>query len=490
MTAQMQAPLIINGKITGCIGLSSFGEPFVFDQAKLAVFEQMATVATIAVKNAMAHQKTHHQALHDPLTDLPNRAFLNNRLDEEMRKARSGAAAGAVFYIDLDDLKTVNDSFGHSCGDDVIKAAASQIADTVGPEAFVARVGGDEFIVILFGEDRLKTIAQIANRLVSASQREYQVGGRSIHMSASVGVTIYPGDGNDAEEILKNADSAMYAAKAAGRNCWRFFEPEMLKDAYFKWSLTQSLRHALERNELTLHYQPQIALSDNKVIGFEALLRWNSPEHGMVSPARFIPLAENSGLILPIGTWVVEEACRFARKLADSGRENLHVAVNISPRQLASEDFVEMVRLTIEGTGIQPKQLEVEITENVLIDSLEDSTRKLGQLKEMGVRLALDDFGTGFSSLTYLRNLPVETLKIDKSFIDKILEDRVQKDFVRSIIDMAHTIGLQVTAEGVESEVQLKNLVQFGCDFVQGYIFSKPIPPGEALRFSIHKAEQ
>ena len=488
LTAQMQAPLTINGKIIGCIGLSAFGEPFVVDQAKLAVFEQMATVATIAVKNAMAHQKTHHQALHDSLTGLPNRAFLNSRLEEEMRKARLGTAAGAVFYIDLDDLKTVNDSFGHSCGDGVIKAAARQIADTVGPEAFVARVGGDEFIVILFGEDRLKTIAQIANRLVSASQREYEVGGRNIHMSASVGVTLYPGDGNEAEEILKNADSAMYAAKAAGRNCWRFFEPEMLKDAYFKWSLTQSLRHALERNELALHFQPQIKLNDNTVIGFEALLRWNSPEHGMVSPARFIPLAENSGLIVPIGNWVIEEACRFARKLPEMGRDSLHVAVNISPRQLAMEDFVETVRLTLEGTGTQPKQLEVEITENVLIDSLEDSIKKLGQLKAMGVRLALDDFGTGFSSLTYLRNLPVETLKIDKSFIDKILEDRVQKDFVRSIIDMAHTIGLQVTAEGVESEVQLENLLQFGCDSVQGYIFSKPVPPEQAIKFSLHKA--
>jgi diguanylate cyclase (GGDEF)-like protein/PAS domain S-box-containing protein len=490
MTASMQAPLTINGTIMGCIGLSAFGEPFAVDQMKLAVLEQMATVATIAVKNAIAHQETHHQALHDALTGLPNRAFLNSRLDEEMRKARSGSAVGAVFYIDLDDLKTINDSFGHSCGDGVIKAAASQIADAVGPEAFVARVGGDEFIVILFGEDRLKTIAQIANRLVSASQREYEVGGRSIHMSASVGVTLYPGDGNEAEEILKNADSAMYAAKAAGRNCWRFFEAEMLKDAYFKWSLTQSLRHALERNELYLHFQPQIALSGNNVIGFEALLRWNSPEHGPVSPARFIPLAEKSGLILPIGNWVIEESCRFARKLAASGQENLHVAVNISPRQLAAEDFVDMVRLTLEGTGVPPKQLEVEITENVLIDSLEDSTKKLGQLKEMGVRLALDDFGTGFSSLTYLRNLPVETLKIDKAFIDKILEDRMQKDFVRSIIDMAHTIGLQVTAEGVESEVQLEALAQFGCDSVQGYIFSKPVPPEQALCFSIQKSQQ
>jgi diguanylate cyclase (GGDEF)-like protein/PAS domain S-box-containing protein len=489
MTASMQAPLTVNGEIFGCLGLSVFDEPFTVDQTKLAVFEQLAAVATIAVKNAMTHQKTHHQALHDTLTDLPNRAFLNSRLDEEMQKARNGEANGAVFYIDLDDLKTVNDSFGHSCGDGVIKAAASQIADIVGPEAFVARVGGDEFIVILSGEDRLKNIAQIANRIVSASHREYEVGGRNIHMSASVGVTLYPGDGNVTEEILKNADSAMYAAKAAGRSCWRFFEPEMLKDAYGKWSLTQSLRHALERGELYLHFQPQIALKDYKVIGFEALLRWNSPEHGMVPPARFIHLAENSGLILPIGNWVIEEACRFARKLAEIGREGIRIAVNISPRQLASEGFVEMVRLTMEGTGVQPKQLEVEITENVLIDSLEDSIQKLGELKAMGVCLSLDDFGTGFSSLTYLRNLPVETLKIDKSFVDKILADTVQNDFVRSIIDMAHAIGLQVTAEGVESEVQLEILAQYGCDCVQGYIFSKPVSPEEALLFSSRKAE-
>jgi len=487
MTAGMQAPLTVSGKTVGSIGLSVFGEPFRVDQARLAVFEQLATVAAIAVKNAMAHQKINHQALHDTLTGLPNRAFLNNRLDEEMQKARCGKSNGAVFFIDLDDLKTVNDSFGHSCGDGVIKASASQISDIVGPEAFVARVGGDEFIVILSGEENLKNIAQIANRLVSASHREYEVGGRNIHMSASIGVTLYPGDGNVAEEILKNADSAMYAAKASGRNCWRFFEPEMLKEAYGKWSLTQSLRHALERGEFYLNYQPLIALDSYAIIGFEALLRWNSPEHGMVPPARFIPLAESSGLILPIGEWVLAEACRFAHKLADTGRENVHVAVNISPRQLASEDFVEMVKRTMAKTGIQPKQLEVEVTENVLIDSLEDSIRKLNELNTLGVGLSLDDFGTGFSSLTYLRSLPVETLKVDKSFIDKILEDNVQKDFVRSIIDMAHAIGLNVIAEGVESAVQLEKLALYGCDCVQGYIFSKPISQEEALRFSIHK---
>ena len=487
MTAEMQAPLKIDGKTIGSIGLALFGEPVVMEQEKLVIFEQFATVAAIALKNAMAHQQARYQAFHDPLTGLPNRAYLNNRLEEEMQKARCNDACGAVMFIDLDDLKTVNDSFGHACGDDLIKAAAAQICDAVGPDAFVARVGGDEFIVILPGESNLRQIAQIADGLVLAAQREYSVGGRDIHMSASLGVTLYPSDGDQAQEILKNADNAMYAAKAAGRNCWRFYEAAMLKDAYEKLLLTNSLRHALERAEFSLNYQPQIALDGEEIIGFEALLRWHSHEHGFVSPLRFIPLAEQSGLILPIGEWVFGEACRFAHKLANLGYHQLHVAVNVSPRQLADADFVAMVRHCLEDANIGPAQLEVEITENVLIESLEDSTRKLEALNALGIKLSLDDFGTGYSSLTYLRNLPVATLKIDKTFIDKILEDKVQEGFIRSIIDMAHVLGLNVVAEGVETEPQLAKLQQFDCDCVQGYLFSKPLTEAAAIEFVLKK---
>ena len=486
MRSAMQAPLNVDGKTIGGIGFAIFGESIVINKDKFAVLEQFATVAAIAIKNALAHQDAKHLAFHDTLTGLPNRAYLNIRLQEEMAKARSGESAGAVLFIDWDDLKTVNDSFGHSCGDGVIKAAAKQIAGAVGPEAFMARVGGDEFVVILRGEENLKHIAGTIERLVSITHREYEVGGRNIHMSVSVGVTLYPDDGDKAEEILKNADSAMYSAKGAGRNCWRFYEPEMLKDAYTKMVMTNDLRHALEHGELYLHYQPQIALGRNEVVGFEALLRWSSREHGIVSPVRFIPLAEQSGLIHAIGQWVAAEACRFARRLADMGRGELHVAVNISPRQLSKEDFVDIVCRCIDEAGIKPEQLEVEITENVLIESLEESTRKLNELSTLGVRLSLDDFGTGFSSLTYLRHLPVGTLKIDKSFIDRILEDKVQEGFVRSIIDMAHVLGLNVVAEGVETEPQLLKLAQFGCDCVQGYIFSKPVSEEEAVRLQIH----
>lgn len=483
ISSAVQAPLIVDGKTIGSIGFAVFGEKTGIDSERIAVLEQFATVASIAVKNAMAHQEAKHQAFHDPLTGLPNRAYLSIRMEEEMERVRSGEPGGAVAFIDLDDIKTINDSFGHSCGDGVIKAAAKQLSVTAGPNSFLARVGGDEFVVMICGEENLKNIAALADRLVSSSNREYYVGGRSILLSASVGVTIYPTDGGSAEELLKNAENALYAAKSAGRNCWRFFEPEMLKDAYAKMVMTNDLRHALERGELYLHYQPQIELGSCMVVGFEALIRWHSKEHGNVPPLRFISLAEQCGLIHSIGQWVIVEACRFARNLADIGREDLHVAVNVSPRQLASADFVEQIHRSIQNAGIATGQLEVEITENVLIDSLEDSTRKLNELSALGVRLSLDDFGTGFSSLTYLRNLPVGTLKIDKSFIDRILEDKVQEGFIRSIIDMAHVLNLTVVAEGVETEMQLAKLDQFGCDCVQGHFFSMAVPRKEAIGF-------
>ena len=485
VTMSTQSPLKVDGKIIGAIGLTACGEIVAMDPEKIAVLEQFTHVASIAVKNALYHEKIRKLAYRDTLTGLPNRTGLSSYLERELEQARKGEAAGAVMFIDLDDLKTVNDHFGHTSGDSVIVSAGTDIVAAAGKEAFVARVGGDEFVVILPGVDTPERVGQIADRLVGAIRREYEVRGQQIHMSTSLGATLYPADGDVAEEILKNADIAMYAAKAAGKNCWRLYEQGMHKDTYEKMMLTGSLRHALENGELYMHYQPLISLKNQAVDGFEALLRWNGREYGAVAPARFIPLAEQSGLILPIGEWVFGEACRFARILAESGRAQVRVAVNVSPRQLAAEDFVGMVRRSIETAGIRPQQLEVEITENVLIESLKDSNRKLAELSALGVQLALDDFGTGFSSLTYLRNLPVKTLKIDKSFIDRILEDRVQEGFIRSIIDMAHVLSLQVVAEGVETGPQLAKLSQLGCDGAQGYVFSRPVSQADAIRFSL-----
>ena len=481
ISTAVQAPLNVDGKTIGVIGMNTFGTIVSIDDERLALLDQFAKVASIALKNALLHQDTVILAYHDPLTGLPNRTSLNVHLENEMKKTKQGGAAGAVMFIDLDDLKVVNDNYGHSFGDAVIVTAGRHIVDAVGPDTFVSRIGGDEFIVILSDGSRRERVASTAEKLVRLLSQDYEVSGEHIHLSASLGVAFYPEDGDSAEEILKRADSAMYTAKTSGKDCWRFYESHIGDESYTRMILTNSLRKALDREELSLHYQPQISCISRKIVGFEALLRWNSAEHGIVSPAKFIPLAEQSGLIRPIGHYVLKQACRFMHRLNEMGYTNLRIAVNISPRQLAAEDFVDIVKSCLTDAGIAASQLEIEVTENVLIESMEESIQKLLTLKKLGVHLALDDFGTGYSSLTYLRHLPVNNLKIDKSFIDPILEDESQERFVRFIIEMAHSINLLVVAEGVEEEPQVAKLKILGCDIIQGYVFSRPVPEPEAI---------
>ncbi|AIF49746.1 EAL domain-containing protein [Pelosinus sp. UFO1] len=421
-------------------------------------------------------------AYSDKLTGLSNRTHLNERLEEEMEKTRRDQSAGALFFIDLDDLKMINDTFGHTYGDALIKMAGNRIVEAFGDGVFIGRIGGDEFMVIMSGDYDQRSIADRADQIIGAFSQDMEALGIGFHTSASVGIAVYPQDGDTVEEIFKNADNAMYSAKKAGKNCWRFYQPTMQAEAYEKILLINSLRHAIENNELLLHYQPQVS-TNGIIIGFEALLRWNSPEHDSVSPTRFIPLAEQSGLIQSIGDWVLKEACQFARRLADMGWGHLHVAVNVSPCQLCANKFIDRVGEVLSDSGIEPQQLELEITENALISSLEESTHILKKLRMLGVRLSLDDFGTGYSSLTYLQRLPVSTLKIDKAFIDMILTDGAQKAIIATIIDMAHIMDMTVVAEGVETETQIDYLAQCGCDSLQGFIISKPVPEEKALLF-------
>ncbi len=438
-------------------------------QAEAALREQAETIR--------------HMAFFDSLTDLPNRANFNERLGKELEQARRGEASGSVLFIDLDDLKMVNDTYGHTYGDDIIVAAGNRIVAEAGDDAFVARIGGDEFIVIMPGANERQQFVDLANRIIKAIGQQYEIAGTYFHMTASIGIAAYPTDGDTNEEIVKNADNAMYAAKREGKNCWRFYTASMQAAAYELVNLTHSLRNALERGELSLQYQPQLLVASGAAIGVEALLRWDSPEYGSVSPARFIPLAEQSGLIQTIGQWVLTEACRFARRLSDLGRKEVHVAVNISSKQLAAENFIFIVHDAIAEAGIEPYQLELEITESLLMESLEVATYKLAELKLLGVRLSLDDFGTGYSSLTYLRTLPVTTLKIDKSFVDVIETDASMASIIGSIIEMAHILDMMVVAEGVETEQQLNYLTDKGCDCIQGYVFSRPLPEEETLTF-------
>jgi len=482
LTSVIMLPLKQEGQVQGVLCACWSDVVHLISKEDVEVLRQFCDLATVALERINTQKKMEHMVFYDTLTGLPNREGLNLHLREKTKKIHGGEGTVVIMFIDMDDLKSVNDNFGHSIGDNVIITAGKHIVAAAGERAFVARSGGDEFIIVLSGDYSREKIASVADEILSALCQEYEVSVEHLQMSASIGVAVYPDDGNSAEDILKKADNAMYAAKKAGRNCWRFYDPIFLQEAYEKMMLTNGLRRGLERGEFSLNYQPQLTV-EGSVIGFEALLRWNSSEYGSVSPVRFIPLAEESGLIVPIGQWVLQEACQFARRLADMGEGAIHVAVNISPKQLLTDDLVDTVRRSMADANIKPEQLEIEITESVLIESMEDSICKLGQLKDLGVMLSLDDFGTGYSSLTYLRRLPVGILKIDKSFIDNIFGDETQLQLVGSIIDLGHTMGLTIVAEGVETEGQLMLLGQYGCDRIQGYIYSPPIPEERAIKF-------
>ena len=482
ITTIVMVPLKQGNRIKGLLAAHWLDAVHSIPMEDIEVLQHYSDLASAFLERMETHAEIRNLAYNDPLTGMSNRVSLNLWLDEELSKVRQGVIQGVLFFIDLDELKIVNDTFGHSIGDDMILTAANHIRDAFGQEAFCARIGGDEFIVALTGVQSRESVATLADRLIQVLCREYDVLDEQVLMSASVGVVLYPEHGETPDEIMKNADIAMYAAKASGRNCWRMYETSLQKDAYETMTLTNSLRRALDRGELCLHFQPQICLSDQSIVGFEALLRWNSPEHGSVPPNRFIPLAEKSGVIVSIGEWVIREACVFARRISNIERKSMHVSVNISPRQLAGADFIDRVRSILNETGIEAGQLEMEVTESILIESMEESIGKLEQLRSLGVNIALDDFGTGYSSLTYLRRLPVSTLKVDKSFIDGIIDDVTQAEYVRFIINLAHALKLQVVAEGVEFPAQMDKLRQYDCDCIQGFVFSRPLPPEEAER--------
>lgn len=475
-------PLKQNIQVQGILAATWFGKKHTISQEDRDVLRQFGDLAYIALERERNQAKIRRMAFHDVLTDLPNRLSLQHYLEAEMEKARRGETEGAVLFIDLDDLKSINDTFGHSAGDKMIIRAGKYLKAFFAETAFVSRISGDEFIVVIPGKLNRETAADLADRVMLQLCQEYELMEVEVQISASIGIVLYPEDDNMPEEVLKKADMAMYAAKEAGKNCWRFYDPVLFENKFRDMSIINGLRRALAREELSLHYQPQVTADGKKTVGLEALLRWYRPDYGFVSPAEFIPLAEKSRLIIQIGQWVFQEACRFAAKLADLKQEDIRVAVNISPRQIMDEGFVSFVRDTIEANGISPRQLEIEVTESVLIDNVEVSRNKLKQLQDYGIRLALDDFGTGFSSLTYLRNFPVNSLKIDKSFIDRIDSDEMQLKFVNSIINVGHTLGISIVAEGVETGEQLQRLAECRCDYIQGYLFSKPLPESEALK--------
>jgi diguanylate cyclase (GGDEF)-like protein/PAS domain S-box-containing protein len=419
------------------------------------------------------------QATHDALTGLPNRTLLHDRMEQAILHAERYGNLAAVAFLDLDQFKFINDSLGHQVGDHLLKITAQRLMHCLRSSDTVARQGGDEFVLLLTNQESEESITLTLQRVLHEVAKPWHVNHLEFQITCSIGVTLCPSDGNDVETLLKNADSAMYKAKELGRNNFQYFSAEMNSTATDRLALLNRLRQAIANDELVLHYQPKVSLHNGCLIGAEALLRWNSPHSGMIAPCTFIPLAEETGLIIPIGEWVLRAACRQNRAWQDAGHAPLVISVNLSPRQLARGDIVEVVRTVLQETGLQPQYLELEITESVMATEVDKSFAMLSRLRALGVKISLDDFGTGYSSLSYLKCFPVDTLKIDRSFVRDIASDQDSASIVKAIISLGHNLNLTVLAEGIETSEQFQFLLQNGCNEGQGFLMSRPVPAGD-----------
>jgi diguanylate cyclase (GGDEF)-like protein/PAS domain S-box-containing protein len=430
----------------------------------------------VSVAQAMALQMA-HSAQHDFLTGLPNRMLLNDRVSQAISLAARHMKKVAVLFLDLDGFKHINDSLGHPIGDKLLQSIAKRLVDCGRSSDTVSRQGGDEFVVLLSEVDQSDDAATTARRMLQAIAEPHSIGQHDLHVTASIGLSIYPDDGLDAETLIKNADTAMYQAKENGHQSYQFFRPAMNVRAVERQSIEESLRRALERQEFALHYQPIINLGTGEITGAEALIRWTHPTRGPVSPAQFIPVAEDCGLILPIGNWVLREACKQARAWVDSGLPLGTIAVNISAIEFRDERFLEGVFGILKDTGLDPRSLELELTESVLMKRAESTESILKALRARGVQVAVDDFGTGYSSLSYLRRFPIDALKIDQSFVRQITTAPDETTIVTAVISMGRSLKLRVVAEGVETQEELAFLQAHQCNEAQGYFFSRPLPP-------------
>ncbi|MEW6446406.1 MAG: EAL domain-containing protein [Pseudomonadota bacterium] len=418
-------------------------------------------------------------AHYDPLTQLPNRLLLQSRLTHSLEIAQRGGRQLAVMFIDLDRFKNVNDSLGHRAGDELLTQIAARLRGRLRDEDTLARLGGDEFVVVLSELRNPSEAAGLAQQIIQIlTQHPFRLmGDHDVYIGASIGISLFPSDGCEPNELIRNADTAMYQAKSAGRNTYRFYTEELTRRAHERLSLETQLRQALESGELTVHYQPQVDVRSGRLIGFEALARWQHPQEGLISPARFIPLAEETGLIVPLGDQVLQEAMRQAVAWHRSGHTHLRMAVNLSSRQFQKIGLVASLRQHLERSGMAPDRLELELTESLLLEHGKHGLSVLGQLRDMGIRLSIDDFGTGYSSLAYLKRLPISKLKIDQGFVQGIPHDGRDMEIAATIIAMARNLHLEVLAEGVETEAQLAFLRARECDAYQGYLFSPPMPP-------------
>ncbi|UCH52709.1 MAG: EAL domain-containing protein, partial [Pseudomonadota bacterium] len=427
-------------------------------------------------------EQLQYLAHHDDLTRLPNRVLLLDRLKQALIRGHFHNRILAVLFLDLDHFKNINDTLGHNVGDKFLEVLAKRLVNCVREGDTVARLGGDEFAILLEDIAQVEDISMVARKILDSFATPFEIDGHELFITTSIGVSLFPNDGHDGHSLLKNADTAMYKAKELGRNNFQFYSVDMSARAFERLMLETHLRHALTREQFVLYYQPQVDIASGRIIGVEALIRWRHPEFGLLAPPQFIALAEDTGLIVPIGDWAASTACRQASAWRAAGLGDIRVAVNLSARQFTEADFVERMRAIIESGGSDGQSLELEFTEGAIMKNAPHTIEKLRSLSELGVRFAIDDFGTGYSSLSYLSRFPIHTLKIDKSFIRNALTDRSDAEIVKTIIAMAHTLELTVIAEGVEERTQLDFLRALGCDAMQGNYFSRPLPAEDLTR--------
>ena len=449
----------------------------------LSVFDARIAAARLAAALQAANAELRHLTLHDTLTKLPNRILLEDRIGQALEECRRAGALCAVLFVDLDRFKMVNDALGHLAGDELLRAVAGRLRSLVRMEDSVARLGGDEFVLLLRRLKDSSDAAIVARKLIAALSAPVRVQGHELRVTSSIGISVYPMHGDSAEALITNADAAMYHIKKSGRNDFRFFAPQMGDFFPERLALENDLRGALEAGQLELHYQPKVALQSGRVTGMEALARWRHPERGLIAPAEFIPLAEETGLIVPVGQWVAREACRQNRAWQNQGLPRMPVAINLSAVQLRRTDLVETVALALQESGLEARFLELEVTESAVMQNASEASVMLERLRRMGVNLAIDDFGTGYSSLSYLKRFPLNALKIDRSFVRDISCDADDAAIVQAIIALAHGLGLKVIAEGVENDAQLQFLRSLGADEYQGYLLTRALPRDEFARW-------
>jgi len=461
------------------------GNTHVFLTTKSPLFDKdhrvvgVLTTALDITERKQAESRLRYLAHHDPLTDLPNRVLLGKRMERKLARRRYGDHQFALHFLDLDRFKGVNDVLGHHSGDQLLQAVAKRLRETVRETDLVARLGGDEFAILQSPISTAEEAAALAQKVLDALSEPFVFHGHQIELSACIGITLYPSDGQDVEELLRNADLAMYRAKDEGSGTYQFFVDDMNRRAFETARLESDLRSSFANKHFRLHYQPLLCLRSGKIAGAEALLRWNRPGIGEVAPSQFLPLAEEIGLIASLSSWVLQEVCATAARWQSAGLRAVRCAVNLSPLTFRRQDVYAMVVSALEQSGLDPAWLELELTENILLENNDDVKATLHALQALGVGLALDDFGTGYSSLSYVKNFPVDRIKIDQSFIRDLKTDPSNTTIVRAIINLSHGLNLEVVAEGVETMEQCTQLAADGCDLIQGYYVSPPLPAEE-----------